>query len=73
MEQISKGGNFDSIVPENPKNAKNPKNICLERGKEYYTWDNFEIQWGNPEDYEIDEFIDKGKYSYVYSGICKRD
>ena len=45
----------------------------MERGEDYYTWDNFEIKWGSPDDYEIDEYIDKGKYSYVYSGICKRD
>ncbi|KAG1463347.1 hypothetical protein G6F46_002787 [Rhizopus delemar] len=43
-------------------------NINLEMPPEYYDYDNFQVQWGDQETYEICRKIGRGKYSEVFEG-----
>jgi len=43
--------------------------ICSKRPRDYSNYENFEITWGEQDDYEIVKKVGRGKYSEVFEGI----
>ncbi|KNC98374.1 CMGC/CK2 protein kinase [Spizellomyces punctatus DAOM BR117] len=44
-------------------------NACAERPREYWDYDNFQIQWSGQDNYEIVRKVGRGKYSEVFEGV----
>ncbi|KAJ3022726.1 Casein kinase II subunit alpha [Thoreauomyces humboldtii] len=44
-------------------------NACLERPKDYWDYDNMNIQWNLQDNYEIVKKVGRGKYSEVFEGV----
>ncbi|KAJ3412035.1 Casein kinase II subunit alpha [Chytridiales sp. JEL 0842] len=44
-------------------------NVNQEKPREYWDYDNLQIQWGSQDNYEIVRKVGRGKYSEVFEGI----
>lgn len=44
-------------------------NVCLEKPKEYYDYENSEIDFGFQDDYEFCAKLGRGRYSEVFKGV----
>ncbi|KAH9387186.1 casein kinase II subunit alpha [Nematocida major] len=44
---------------------------ALKRGKAYYDYNDYIISYGEIDNYEISEFLGRGKYSQVFKGLAK--
>ena len=44
-------------------------NVCEEKAPEYSDYENFNVNWGKPDYYEVIKKLGRGKYSEVYDGI----
>jgi casein kinase II subunit alpha len=42
--------------------------VCIEAGEDYYDYENFNVDWGSMENYEVLSKIGRGKYSEVFEG-----
>eukprot|EP00834_Sanchytrium_tribonematis_P003738 NODE_155_length_15238_cov_1.162560.p5 type:complete len:331 gc:universal NODE_155_length_15238_cov_1.162560:9169-8177(-) len=44
-------------------------NVLSAKPKEYWDYENFDIQWNSPTNYEIIKKVGRGKYSEVFKGV----
>ena len=44
-------------------------NVCEEKAPEYSDYENFNVNWGKPDYYEVIKKLGRGKYSEVYVPI----
>jgi len=44
--------------------------VCSKRPRDYSNYENFEVTWGEQDDYEIVKKVGRGKYSEVFEGMC---
>ena len=42
------------------------KDVCVKKGKEYYDYSKFQVNFGHQAEYEIVDKIGRGKFSEVY-------
>ncbi|KAI9222789.1 casein kinase II subunit alpha [Blastocladiella britannica] len=50
--------------------AREYADVNRQNPQSYWDYDNFAIEWGNPDNYEIVRKIGRGKYSEVFEGVC---
>lgn len=44
-------------------------NVNTQRPRSYWDYENFEIEWNLPYDYEVKQKVGRGKYSDVFEGL----
>lgn len=49
------------------------KDVCLKRGKAYYDYTTFQVDFGHQTEYEIIDKIGRGKYADVYQGVDSKN
>ncbi|KAG2188913.1 hypothetical protein INT44_004055, partial [Umbelopsis vinacea] len=49
--------------------ARSYANVNQQQPREYYDYDNLQVQWGSQDNYEIVRKVGRGKYSEVFEGI----
>jgi len=45
------------------------RDVCKERPRDYWDYENLQVTWGNQDDYEVIRKIGRGKYSEVFDGM----
>lgn len=43
--------------------------VNVHKPREYWDYENYEIEWGSQDDYEVVRKVGRGKYSEVFEGI----